>query len=89
MNELILIVEDEEKINTMIRDYLQSLGYRTASAEDGKQAVLRFQEEPPDFVVLDVMLPGIDGLDVLKRIRAESEIPVLMLTAAHPRATSS
>jgi DNA-binding response OmpR family regulator len=81
MNELILIVEDEEKISGMIVDYLQSLGYRSLQAEDGKAAIQLFQEETPDFVVLDIMLPGIDGLDVLKRIRAESEVPVLMLTA--------
>ncbi len=77
----ILIVEDERKLNTMISDYLVAVGYEPLSAFDGISALKLLKDEEPGFVVLDVMIPGIDGMDVLRRIREISRVPVIMLTA--------
>jgi len=77
----ILIVDDEEKITTMISDYLESLGYKTVIASDGKSALSALLTELPDCVILDLMMPGIDGLDVTRRTREISHVPILMLTA--------
>ena len=70
----ILVVEDEKKLNTMIADYLKALEYDVVSSYDGPAALRIFRQEEPDLVVLDYMLPGIDGLDVLRKIREQSEI---------------
>ena len=84
MDRTILIVDDEPRILQIARDYLERAGFRVRSAEDGNMAVRMVREERPNLVVLDVMLPGIDGLDVmriLKRDTALSDIPIIMLTA--------
>lgn len=77
----ILIVEDEEKIASVIEAYLSREGYQTLSAGDGKTALSLFEAHRPDAVVLDRMLPVLDGDEVLKTIRQLSDVPVLMLTA--------
>ncbi len=77
----ILIVEDEEKIVSVIEAYLVRAGYQTLSAGDGKTAISLFEEHRPDAVVLDRMLPELNGDEVLKSIRQQSDAPVLMLTA--------
>lgn len=78
----ILIVEDEPKIAKLLEDYLQAKGgYRTAIVGRGDEALQRFREEQPDLVLLDLMLPGLDGIEVCKRIRAESPVPIIMVTA--------
>lgn len=78
----ILIVEDEQDIQELLEAYLGDAGYETATAGDGIEAVSRFQQEAFDLVLLDVMLPKLDGFTVLRRLRAEgSTTPVLMLTA--------
>lgn len=77
----ILVVEDEKKLNTMISDYLEAVGYEPVSVYDGISALKMIKEDPPDFVILDVMLPGVDGMDVLRRVRETGDIPVIMLTA--------
>lgn len=77
----ILVVDDEVKITQMISDYLESLGYGVRTAVDGKSALEAIQEEKPDCVVLDVMMPGIDGMDVTRRVREISDVPILLLTA--------
>ncbi len=77
----ILIVEDEEKIVSVIEAYLSREGYQTLSAYDGKTALAMFEAHRPDAVVLDRMLPVLDGDEVLKTIRKLSDVPVLMLTA--------
>jgi len=82
----ILIVEDEHKLNDLIRDYLVSLGYEAHQAADGLAALEKLAAVHPDFVVLDVMLPGIDGIEVARRIRQKSTIPILMLTARETEA---
>ncbi len=77
----ILIVEDEEKIVSVIEAYLQKAGYQTLSAGDGGTALKVFEDNHPDAVVLDRMLPVLSGEEVLSAIRRVSDVPVLMLTA--------
>jgi DNA-binding response OmpR family regulator len=77
----VLIVDDDENICEVIKMYVQSSGYDTRVCHDGKEAEVVFSEYKPDLVLLDIMLPHIDGIDVLKWIRKEREIPVIMLTA--------
>lgn len=79
--DTILVVEDERNLNTMICDYLQAVGYTTASAFDGLTALRMIREQEPGFLILDIMLPGIEGTDLLRRIREFSRVPVILLTA--------
>jgi two-component system alkaline phosphatase synthesis response regulator PhoP len=81
MNELILIVDDEPKIVRLAKDYLERSGFRTHPAGDGITALAAARQEKPDLVVLDLNLPGMDGLDVCRALRRESSVPVIMLTA--------
>ncbi len=77
----VLVVEDEREIAAQIARRLESEGWETREVFDGLEAVSEARDFLPDAVVLDVMLPGIDGLEVCRRIQAEREVPVLMLTA--------
>ena len=77
----ILIVEDEPDIQELLGAYLRDAGYETAVAADGVEALSLFQTQPFDLVLLDVMLPKIDGFGVCEMIRRQSQVPVLMLTA--------
>lgn len=77
----ILIVDDEMRMRRVIADYLHIKGYETVEAADGVEALERFAMESPDLVLLDVMMPLMDGWDVCKRIRASSKVPIIMLTA--------
>jgi DNA-binding response OmpR family regulator len=77
----ILVVEDEPLINQAVGDRLRAEGHHVVSAYDGPGAVAAFEEHRPDLVVLDVMLPGFDGLEVCRRIQQQRPVPVLMLTA--------
>lgn len=81
MNDLILVVDDEPKIVKLAQDYLEKNGYRVSSAGDGKTALAAFRHQKPDLIVLDLNLPGMDGLDVCRAIRRESDVPMIMLTA--------
>ena len=81
MNETILVVDDEPKIVRLARDYLEHSGYRVVTAGDGKAALDTLRQIRPDLVVLDLNLPGIDGLEVCRRIRSDSDVPIIMLTA--------
>jgi DNA-binding response OmpR family regulator len=81
MNELILVVDDEPGVVRLARDYLERAGYRVLIAGDGVNALAAARREVPDLIVLDLMLPGMDGLDVCRAIRRESDVPVIMLTA--------
>ena len=81
MNETILVVDDEPKIVQIARDYLEDSGFKVLSSGDGKQALALARQEKPDLIVLDLMLPGMDGLDVCRSIRKESDVPIIMLTA--------
>ena len=79
--ESILIVEDEKEINDIVNDYLASLGYRTKQCFNGQDALNHLEKESMDLVVLDLMMPGIDGVETARRIRTNSDIPIIMLTA--------
>ncbi len=81
MSYTILVVDDEKQIVKVVQMYLEQAGYRVVSAYDGQAALIVFRHERPDLVVLDLNLPGIDGLDVCRTIRRESSTPVIMLTA--------
>ena len=77
----ILVVEDEEALADSVRYNLEREGYRVTVAIDGRRAVERFRSEPPALVILDLMLPQLSGLDVCRLIRAESDVPIIMVTA--------
>ncbi|MDD2498658.1 MAG: response regulator transcription factor [Desulfitobacteriaceae bacterium] len=77
----ILVVDDEENIVQLIEYNLKKAGFETLSAYDGQKALRLIHKEKPDLVILDVMLPAMDGFDVVKELRKDSSIPILMLTA--------
>ena len=77
----ILVVEDELKIARLVRDYLHQAGFAVVEAADGRSALTLARTERPDMIVLDLGLPEIDGLDVTRRLRADSAVPIIMLTA--------
>jgi DNA-binding response OmpR family regulator len=77
----ILLVDDEDSIQKLLTYPLEHEGFRVVSARDGEEALRRFAAEPFDLVVLDLMLPKLDGLEVCKRLRAQSTVPIIMLTA--------
>jgi len=81
MTKKILVIDDEEKIVTVLKAYLEQSGYQVATSADGKAALMAFQREKPDFMILDLTLPGLDGLEVCRAVRRQSNIPILMLTA--------
>ena len=77
----ILVVEDDNNISDLIRMYLEKEGFEVRIAADGGKAVEEFKAREPDLVLLDVMLPGIDGFEVCRRIREEKNVPILMVSA--------
>jgi two-component system, OmpR family, alkaline phosphatase synthesis response regulator PhoP len=81
MQELILVVDDEPKILKLTRDYLEKDGFRVISAADGAMALQMARREKPNLVVLDLMLPGMDGWEVCRALRRETDLPIIMLTA--------
>ena len=81
MPKKILLVDDEPEILEICRDYLKASGYDVVTAKDGVQGLSLARREKPDLIVLDLMLPEMDGLDVCRAIRRESNVPIIMLTA--------
>ena len=81
MNETILVVDDEPKNVRLVRDYLEQANFRVVTALDGVTAMAAARDERPDLVVLDLNLPEMDGLDVCRALRRESNMPIIMLTA--------
>jgi DNA-binding response OmpR family regulator len=81
MPKKILLVDDEPEILEICRDYLKASGYDVVTAKDGAQGLSTFRRERPDLIVLDLMLPEMDGLDVCRAVRRESNVPIIMLTA--------
>jgi two-component system, OmpR family, alkaline phosphatase synthesis response regulator PhoP len=79
----ILVVDDEPKIVQLVRDYLERAGFAVSTARDGNEAMMRAHSERPDLIVLDLGLPGLDGLEVTRRLRRDSGVPIIMLTARH------
>jgi DNA-binding response OmpR family regulator len=83
MSKRILIIEDEGKIIEICRDYLQAAGYEVITASDGFSGLTSTRLDTPDLVILDLMLPGMDGFSVCRSIRQESDLPIIILTARH------
>jgi len=81
MEKAVLLVDDDEKLQALLQEYLGGYGFEVRSSLDGGGVVEALRKNPPELVILDVMMPGKNGLEVLRDIRAESNIPVLMLTA--------
>lgn len=81
MSARILVVDDDTALAEMIGIVLESEGFDSAICADGSQALEKFRDEQPDLVLLDLMLPGLDGIEVCRQIRAESGVPIVMLTA--------
>lgn len=79
--ERVLVVEDEPMVAEVVERYLRRDGYSVTVVHDGQAALEAYEDFQPDLVVLDLMLPGIDGLEVCRRLRAHSQIPIVMLTA--------
>src|SRR5213082_1310317 len=77
----ILLVDDEDSVRKLLAFPLERDGYAVVQAADGEEALRQFAEQPIDLVVLDIMLPRLDGLEVCKRLRATSAVPIIMLTA--------
>jgi DNA-binding response OmpR family regulator len=77
----ILVVDDETKIVKLVRAYLEQAGYSVVEAGDGQAALIQVRREKPSLVILDLMLPGIDGLEVARTLRREGNLPIIMLTA--------
>jgi two-component system phosphate regulon response regulator OmpR len=81
MDKSVLLVDDDEKLCKLLREYLEDYGFQVLTLGDGTSVAATIRAESPDIVILDIMLPGQDGLDVLKEIRTEFSMPVIMLTA--------
>ncbi|PFB50151.1 DNA-binding response regulator [Bacillus thuringiensis] len=81
MNKTVLLVEDERRLREVVSDYFRNEGFEVIEAEDGKKALELFAEHEIDLIMLDIMLPEIDGWSVCRRIRKESAVPIIMLTA--------
>lgn len=81
MPKKIIVIDDEPQIVKVLKAYLENAGFQVVTAADGPAALLTFQREKPDFMILDLNLPGLDGLDICRAVRRESNIPILMLTA--------
>jgi two-component system alkaline phosphatase synthesis response regulator PhoP len=79
--KVILVVDDEAKIVRLARDYLEHAGFRVVEASDGRSALEAFRANRPNLVILDLGLPGLDGLDLTRELRKSSNIPIIMLTA--------
>jgi two-component system alkaline phosphatase synthesis response regulator PhoP len=81
VNASVLIVEDEAELAQVLRDYLERAGFRVQTVHDGVAAISQFQHKPADIILLDLNLPGMDGLDVARQVRRKSDVPIIMVTA--------
>lgn len=77
----VLVVEDDFKTANIVRAYLEKDGYRVATVHDGREGLAAARDNPPDLIVLDLLLPGLSGMDVCRTLRSESSVPIIMLTA--------
>ncbi len=81
MEQTVLIIEDEERIAHWVRSYFEQAGFRALVEGNGRSGLHRARQEKPDLIILDLMLPGMNGMDVCKTLRKETSIPIIMLTA--------
>jgi DNA-binding response OmpR family regulator len=81
LNKKVLVIDDEPEIVKLVQAYLEKAGFTVVSATDGQEALAVFRHEHPNLVILDLNLPGMDGLDVCRALRRSSDVPIIMLTA--------
>ena len=81
MDDIVLIIDDDKKLQDLLEEYFKEFGFKVYSIYEGRKACDRIRALNPDIIILDIMLPGIDGFEVLREIRKDFEIPVIMLTA--------
>lgn len=81
MSKTILVVDDEERLVSLVKTYLEREGFRVATAKDGRQALFIAREQKPDLIILDLMMPEMDGYEFMRAHRKERETPIIMLTA--------
>src|SRR5690349_8786576 len=81
MGQTILVVDDKESVRTLLRDFLSAQQYRMVTAANGREALLAARQERPDLVILDIMMPEMDGYDFIRHFRHESDTPIILLTA--------
>ena len=79
--QTILIIEDETRIAHWVREYFEQAGFRALTAADGSIGLGIAQTEHPDLIILDLMLPGMDGMEICRNLRRDSDVPIIMLTA--------
>ena len=79
--QCVLVVDDDAPILRLVRTKLQTDGFRVLTATNGKAAIEVFQDEQPDLIVMDIMMPIMDGIEAMRQIRAESRVPIILLTA--------
>ena len=83
MAKTILVVDDSANVRTLVRDYLTAEGFRVAIASNGRQALFVARDEKPDLILLDIMMPEMDGFEFIRAYRKESDTPVILLTATY------
>lgn len=81
MNNKILIVEDDISVSEMIQNYLEKEGYKVVTALEGEEGMQKFQNDTFDLIILDIMMPKLDGIEVMKQIRRDSSVPILIVSA--------
>lgn len=81
MNNKILIVEDDLSVSEMIKDYLEKEGYEVTAAFEGEEGMQKFQNDAFDLIILDIMMPKLNGIEVMKQIRRDSSVPILIVSA--------
>ena len=81
MDKTVLVIDDDEKLNSLLKDYLAKFGFDVKAVTHPVDGLDMIEKEPPDIIILDIMLPGMDGFEVCKEIRKTSSLPILMLTA--------
>ena len=81
MSKTVLVVDDEERLTSLVKTYLEQAGFRAVAARNGREALFLARQERPDLIILDVMMPEMDGLEFMRQHRKERETPIIMLTA--------
>ena len=81
MKKTVLVIDDDEKLNNLLKDYLKQYGYSVISASHPDKGLKMIPQYTPDIIILDIMLPGMDGFEVCREIRKTMDIPIIMLTA--------